>query len=175
MSDLFVLCAFISSAVFLIARHPYAAVAGWAFVAANLWSELPAFLKESNFLYPALALLSLPFLAVTAERLVRKDPAVLQLSRTASIATVIYVPFSLIPVLHDTLIAVVVTQAFALITALGHSPQLVSWDVIYENAFANKIILGCTGIMAIAMMLGVVFGEKSLTARQAVLSVLLVV
>jgi archaeosortase A (PGF-CTERM-specific) len=175
MSDLLVLCAFISSAVFLIARQPYAAVAGWAFVAANLWSELPAFFMENNFLYPALALLSLPFLAVTAERLVRKDPALLQLSRTASIATVIYVPFSLVPYLHDTLISVVVTLAFALITALGHSPQMVSWDVIYENAFANKIILGCTGIMAIAMMLGVVFGEKSLTVRQAVLSFLLVV
>jgi archaeosortase A (PGF-CTERM-specific) len=47
--------------------------------------------------------------------------------------------------------------------------------VILENAFANQIILGCTGIMAIAMMLGVVFGEKDLSLRQAVLSFLLVV
>jgi archaeosortase A (PGF-CTERM-specific) len=47
--------------------------------------------------------------------------------------------------------------------------------VIAEHAFANQIILGCTGILAIAMMLGVVFGEKSLTVRQGVCSFLLVV
>lgn len=176
MSDLLVLCAFLSFAVFLVARQQqYAAIAGWACIVLNLWSELPAFLREDNFLYPALALLSLPFLAITAERLLRKDPVVLQLSLTAAIATVIWVPFALIPLLHDGLISVVVTLAFGLITALGHHPQMVAWDVIVENAFANKIILGCTGIMAIAMMLGVVFGEKDLSGRQAVLAFLLVV
>ena len=84
-------------------------------------------------------------------------------------------PFALVPVLHDALIAVVVTLAFGIITALGHHPQMVAWDVIAENGFANQIILGCTGIMAIAMMLGVVFGEKDLSGWQALLSFLLVV
>lgn len=176
MSDLLVLCAFLSFALFLVARQQeYAAIAGWACIVLNLWSELPAFLREDNFLYPALALLSLPFLAITAGRLLKKDDIVLQLSRTAAIATLIYVPLSLVPVLHDALIATVVTLVFPLITALGHHPQLYSWDVIAENGFYNQIILGCTGIMAAAMMLGVVFGERGLTLRQAVLSFLLVV
>jgi archaeosortase A len=176
MSDPVVLCAFVSFAVFLIARQqPYAALAGWACIVLNLWSELPAFLHEANFLYPALAVLSLPFLVITAGRLIRGDPVVLQLSRTAAIATLIWVPFALVPVLRDGLVAVVVTLAFTLITALGHHPQLVAWDVIAENAFANQIIPGCTGILAIAMMLGVVFGEKDLSVRQAVLAFLLVV
>ncbi|MDD1683655.1 MAG: archaeosortase A [Methanoregula sp.] len=176
MSDLLVLCAFLSFAVFLLVRQQrYAATAGWACMVFNLWSEMPAFLREDNFLYPALAVLSLPFLAITAERLQKKDPVVLQLSRTAAIATLIYVPFALVPVLHDGLISIVVTLAFGLITALGHHPQMVAWDVMAEHAFANQIILGCTGIMAVAMMLGVVFGEKDLTLRQALLSFLLVV
>ena len=177
MSDLLVIAAFILFLVFFIAGRyrNYPAIAGWACIVLNLWSEMPALLREDNFLYPALALLSLPFLAITAERLIRDDPVVLQLSRTAAIATVILVPFALVPVLHDGLIAVVVTLAFGIITALGHHPQLVAWDVILENGFANQIILGCTGIMAMAMMLGVVFGEESLTSRQAVLGFLLVV
>jgi hypothetical protein len=37
MSDLLVLCAFLSFAVFLIARqHPYAAAAGWGCIVLNL-------------------------------------------------------------------------------------------------------------------------------------------
>jgi archaeosortase A len=177
MSDVLVIAAFISFLLFFAAGRyqKYAALAGWACIVLNLWSELPAFFRENNFLYPALALLSLPFLAITAERLLREDSVVLQLSRTAAIATVIWVPFVLVPVLHDGLISVVVALAFAVITALGHHPQMVAWDVILENGFANQIILGCTGIMAIAMMLGVVFGEKSLTLRQAVFGFLLVV
>ena len=176
MSDLLVLCAFLSFAVFLLARQQkYAALAGWACIVLNLWSELPAFLNEQNFLYPALSLLSLPFLAITAERLIRNDPTVLQLSRTAAIATVLYVPFALIPLLHDALISVVVALAFAVITALGHHPVMVAWDAFSENAFSNEIILGCTGITALALMLGFTFGEKNLTVRQGVLAFLLVV
>jgi archaeosortase A len=177
MSDLPVIAAFIAFLTFFVAGRyqQYAAIGGWACIILNLWSELPAFFREANFLYPALALLALPFFLITAERLFRNDPGVLQLSRTAAIATVIWVPFALVPVLRDGLISIIVTLAFGIITAFGHHPQIVAWDVIMENGFANQIILGCTGIMAIAMMLGVVFGEKSLTLRQAVLGFLLVV
>jgi archaeosortase A (PGF-CTERM-specific) len=177
MSDLLVTFAFIAFLLFFVAGRyqKFAALTGWACIMLNLWSELPAFFRENNFLYPALALLALPFFAITTEYLLREDPVILQLSRTAAIATIIWVPFAFIPVLHDALIAVVVTQAYGIITALGHHPQMVAWDVIAENGFANQIILGCTGIMAIAMMLGVVFGEKDLSLRQTMLSFLLVV
>lgn len=175
MSDILVLCAFLSFALFLAAGHPYAALAGWACIVLNLWSDLPAFLAESNFLYPALALLSLPFLVLTADGLRNRTPAVLRLSRAAAIAVVIWVPFALVPPLRDMLISVVVTLSVALITALGHHPYLRSWDVIAENAFANQIILGCTGILAMAMALGLAFSEKNLTGRQALAAVLLIV
>ena len=175
MSDILVLAAFLSFAVFLLARQKkYAAIAGWGCIVLNLWSELPAFLGEDNFLYPALSLLSVPFLAITAERLLRQDPAVLRLSRMAAVATLIFVPFALVPVLRDGLIALVITLAFQLVTALGHHPQMLAWDIMAENAFVNQIITGCTGITAIAMMLGVACGEE-LTPRQGLLAFLLVV
>jgi len=176
MSDFLVLCAFLSFATFLLARqHKYAAVSGWACIVLNLWSELPAFLNEDNFLYPLLALLSLPFLAVTAERLLRADPVILQLSRAAAIATIIYIPFALVPPLHDALISGVVTLASGLITALGHTPHMAAWDIIAEKAFYNQIILGCTGITAIALVLGIVSGEKNLSLREAVPAFLIVI
>ena len=177
MSDILVSFAFLSFLLFLAARpyRQYTAIAGWACIVLNLLTEIPAFVQEDNFLYPILAILSLPFLAITAERLLEKDPVVLRLSRAAAIATVIWVPFALVPSLRDGLISIVVTGVFALVTALGHSPQMLAWDIIAEKAFANQIILGCTGILAIALMLGIVFSEGGLTLRQAVLAFLLVV
>lgn len=177
MSDLLVTAAFVAFLAFLAAGRyrTLPAIAGWGCIILNLWSEVPALFVEDNFLYPLLALLALPFLAITIERLIREDPIVLQLTRTAAIAAIVYTPFTLVSFLHDALVAFVVTLAFALITFLGHHPIIVSWDVIAENGFYNQIILGCTGIMAIAMMLGLVFGERSLTRRQAVLGFLFVV
>lgn len=177
MSDLLVIAAFFSFLMFFVAGKysTFAAITGWVCIVLNLWSELPAFLKEDNFLYPALAVLSLPFLAITLERLLQKDPIVLRLSRTSAIATLIYVPFALIPVLREGLIKIVVTLVFGIITTLGHHPVLLDWDIIWEHAFANQIILGCTGILAISLMLGVVFGGDDLTLRQAVISFLVVV
>ncbi len=176
MSNLLVLCAFTAFALFLIAREQkFAAITGWACMMLNLWSEIPALLAENNFLYPARALLSLPFLAISAERLLREDTAVLQLSRTAAIATIIYLPFTLVPFLNEALISLVITLAFGLITSLGHHPVMLAWDVMTENSFSNQIILACTGITAIALMLGIAFGERTLSRMQAVLAFLLVV
>jgi archaeosortase A (PGF-CTERM-specific) len=176
MSDLLILCAFLSFALFLAAREQkFAALAGWTCIVLNLWSEMPALFSEDNFLYPVLAILSLPFLLITGEGLLRKDPAILQLSRTAAIATIIYVPFAVISPLHDLAIAGVVTLAFGFISALGHHPVMVSWDVFSENVFSNQIILACTGITAIALMLGFAFGQKHLALRQAAQAFLLVV
>jgi len=100
---------------------------------------------------------------------------VLRLSRTAAIATVIWAPFALMPSLGNELIVVVVTLVVPIITVLGHHPQPFAWDVIAENGFYNQIILGCTGILAMAMMLGVVFGESGLSFRQSFIAFLLVV
>ncbi|MCK9580458.1 MAG: archaeosortase A [Methanoregula sp.] len=177
MSDILVLGAFVSFLIFLLIRkhRKYAALLGWTFMILNLMSEIPSLFREGNFLYPVMALLSLPFLAITAERLIQNDPTILQFSRAAAIATIIYIPFAFIPLLHDTLIAIVVGQAFTLITALGHNPQLFSWDVIAENGFYNQIILGCTGILAIAMLLGVALSAEKLSIRQALTAFLFIV
>ena len=177
MSDILVLGAFVSFVLFLTLRQQrtYAAIAGWSCMVLNLITNVPAYLSENNILYPAIALLSLPFLAVTVEQLLKDDPVILQLSRTAAAATLFFVPFALVPSLRDALISTVVNQVFFLITAFGHHPQLLAWDIIYENGFVNQIVVGCTGLMAIAILLGVVLGVEKLSLRQVLAAVFLVV
>ena len=177
MSDLLAFAAFIAFSFFLLAgkRGRIAAIAGWGCVVLNLFSELPALFAEGNLLYPILTLLSLPFFVITTERILKDDTVILQLSRTAALATIIWVPFSLVPFLHDVIIAAVVNQAFMIITALGHHPQLFAWDVMAENGFYNQIILPCTGLSAIAILLGIAFGVRDLSASQAISAFLLIV
>jgi archaeosortase A (PGF-CTERM-specific) len=77
--------------------------------------------------------------------------------------------------LRDALIQVVVNQVFWIIRALGHHPQMPAWNIIMENGFANQIILGCTGITAISIMLGVAAGVPRSSWRQGTCAVLILV
>ena len=172
MSEILIFAAFLLFGISLFAgrQKKYAAIGGWTFIVINLSSEVTAYIKAENFLYPLLASVSIPFLALTVRFLLRDDPLVLQISRTAAIATIIYMPFAIIPVLHDALIQAVVNQAFWIILALGHHPQMPAWNIITENGFANQIILGCTGITALSIMLGIAAAVPNLSRKQGIVA-----
>jgi archaeosortase A (PGF-CTERM-specific) len=177
MSEVLILAAFFLLVLFFLAgrQRKYAAIGGWTMIVINLLSEVPAYLDADNFLYPLLALLSIPFLAITVRALLRNDPVVLRLTQTAAVAMIIYVPFAFIPALRDALILIVVNQVFWIIQALGHHPQMQAGNIIAENGFANQIILGCTGITAISMMLGIIAGVPRLSRRQGISAFLIIV
>jgi len=177
MSDYLIVAAFLLSCVFFLAgnQKKYAATGGWTLIVINLLSEVPAYLKADNFLYPVLAVASLPFLLITVRHLLRNDPVVLQLSKTAAVAIIIYVPFAFVPGLRDALVMTVVNQAFWIIQALGHHPQMPAWNIIMENGFANQIILGCTAITAMAIMTGVIAGVPNLSWKQGMTAFVMVV
>ena len=139
MSALLALAAFLLSALFFLAGHQkkYVAMGIWTLIVISLFSDVPAYLKADNFLYPALAVLSIPFLACTVRHLLHDDPVVLQLSKAAAVATLIYVPFACVPVVRDTLIQTVVIQAFWIIQTFGHDSHMPAWNIIMENGFAN--------------------------------------
>ena len=170
MSDLVIGLAFAAFILFLVpGRHRrYAAVAGWCCIVANLFLDLPAFIQEANFLYPSLALLAVPFLLITVRHILKDDPVALRLSMSAAIATAIFVPFALVPALRDALIGIVINLVFLIVSALGHHPAWYAWDVMYENGFWNQIILGCTGILVIAMTTGVLAVVPGAPIRQRV-------
>ncbi len=177
MSDVIILAAFLAFVVFLVAgkRRKYAAITGWALIVINLLTEVPEYLTLDNILYPALAVASIPFLAITIHNLLREESIVLQLSNAAAVATLIYVPFTFIPVFRDVLIGTVVNQVVWLLHILGHHAQIDGWNIIIRNGFATEIILACTGITAIAILLGVTAGSEKLTLKQGLLAFIIVV
>jgi Predicted membrane protein len=67
-----------------------------------------------------------------------------------------------------------VDQTVWLVNALGYHAELVDWNMLSRNAFLVEIILACTGIQAIAIMLGIAAAVPT-TLRQKGLVFLLVV
>ncbi len=169
----------LASCIFFIASlipsriRPYLALLGWTGIVLFLFSEVPSYLAINNYLYPTLAVLSVPFLVITAKYLLARDLRVLQLSRAAAVAALIYAPFAFTP-LGDWLISVVVGQTLWLVQALGYDTVLSAWNMILRNGFRVEIILACTGIQAIAIMLGVAAAVPT-TTRQKIFAFLLVV
>jgi archaeosortase A (PGF-CTERM-specific) len=175
MQEYFVLasCIFFIASLIPSRVRPYLAILGWTSIVLFLFSEVPYYLTINNYLYPTIALLSVPFLYITAKYLLAGDQRVLHLSRAAGVAALIYAPFAFTP-LGDWLISVVVGQTVWLLQALGYETGLSTWNMIIRNGFRVEIILACTGIQAIAIMLGVAAAVPT-TNRQKVLAFLLVV
>ncbi len=175
MKDYLVLASCICFLVFLVPGRfrKYFAIGGWAGIVGYLFLELPYYFSINNFMYPTIALLSVPFLAITVQHLLRDDPRVMQLSTIAAVAFLIYAPFGFIPALGDWLIAAVADQTSAALAASGYPVNFSAWNTMERNGFRTEIILACTGIQSIAIMLGVAWGVPS-TARQKLAGFLLV-
>ena len=175
MKDYLVLASCICFLVFLVPGRfrKYFAIGGWAGIVGYLFLELPYYFSINNFMYPTIALLSVPFLAITVQHLLRDDPRVMQLSTIAAVAFLIYAPFGFIPALGDWLIAAVADQTSAALAASGYPVNFSAWNTLERNGFRTEIILACTGIQSIAIMLGVALGVPS-TARQKLTGFLLV-
>ena len=170
----------LASCIFFIAfllpwkGRRYAGILGWAAMVLFLIGEIPFYLSQNNILYPAIAVLAIPFLYVTARRLLAGDPGVCALTRAAAVAFLIYAPFGYYEPLGDLLIGVVVSQVVWLLGFFGYPVTLVDWNLIGKDFFRIEIILACTGIQSMAIMLGVAAAVPT-TIRQKVLAFLLVV
>ena len=175
MKEILVLASCIFFLAFLVPTRVrrYFAILGWTAIVLFLFAEVPYYLSINNYLYPTLAVLSVPFLYITARYLHAGDPRVEQLSRAAAVAFLIYAPFAFTP-LGDWLISVVVGQTLWLLHALGYDVGLYAWNMVIRNGFRVEIILACTGIQAIAIMLGVAAAVPT-TSRQKVAAFLVIV
>ncbi|MDD1700909.1 MAG: archaeosortase A [Methanoregula sp.] len=175
MIEYLVLISCIGFLAFLIpGRHQkYAAIIGWSFIILSLFAKLPDYFSLNNFLYPVMAVLSLPFLVITAKYLLSDDICVLQLSRAAAVAFLIYAPFEYIPSLGDWLIGIVVGQLVWILDVLHYPVTLAEWNIIARNSFRVEIILACTGIQSIAIMLGVAAAVQT-TLRQKIYAFMII-
>lgn len=187
------LLSFAGFLLFLIPGHhrKYAAIAGWVFIVLALFTLLPEYFRENNFLYPAIAALSVPFLVITSGHLLREDPCMIALTRAAAVAFLVYAPFGFggIPLfagIGDSLILLVVSQILWMLEILHYPVILTCMDpvsgqpvisgacgdllenVITRNGYSVEIILGCTGIQSIAIMLGVAAAVPTSLRQKAV-------
>jgi archaeosortase A (PGF-CTERM-specific) len=170
---IFLACAGFIGSIFPFRYAHIFAAGGWVAIVATLYSELPYYFSVNNFLYPTFALLSIPFLAITLQHLQKKDPVLMQLSRAAALAFIIYAPFAFVPSLGDWLINIVVGQVAWMLDMVQLPVTLPVWNIVSRNGFRTEIILGCTGIQSIAIMLGVAAGVRT-TLRQKVSAFLLI-
>lgn len=144
-------------------HQKYVASTGWIAMEAVLLLMFPYFFEEGNFVYPTIAIIVLPCIYITVKRLFMDDYYVRRLTYAASIAYLIYAPFAFIPALGNWLISVVVDLVAVVLTAIGTPYTMSAWnifmgDVLPGNTFGFQVevVLGCTGIQAIAILLGVV-------------------
>lgn len=144
-------------------HQKYVASTGWIAMEAVLLLMFPYFFEEGNFVYPTIAIIVLPCIYITVKRLFMDDYYVRRLTYAASIAYLIYAPFAFIPTLGNWLISVVVDLVAVVLTAIGTPYTMSAWnifmgDVLPGNTFGFQVevMLGCTGIQAIAILLGVV-------------------
>ena len=156
----------------------YAAIGGWFFIVLTLFSLLPEYFRENNFMYPAIAALSVPFFVITSRDLLSGNECAINLSRAAAVAFLVYAPFGFnqIPLfagIGNWLISLVVSHLLWILEILHFTAGLTCIDpvsaqlvtsgtcenllenVFTRNGYSVEIILGCTGIQSIAIMLGV--------------------
>ncbi len=155
-------------------QQKYTAIIAWISIVCVLISGVPAWIEESNLLYPVMAALSLPFLWATIRMLLRDQVVVHQLTRAAGVSFLIYAPFAFYEPLGNALISIVVKQTGFFLTLFRFPFDQVLWNTLQHGHFRVEIILACTGIQAIAIMLGVAAAVQT-TWRQKALAFLLIV
>lgn len=143
-------------------HQKYVASTGWITMEAVLLLMFPHFFEEGNFVYPIIAIAALPCIYITVKRLLMEDYYIRRLTYAASIAYLIYAPFAFIPALGNWLISVVVDLVAVVLTAIGTPYTMSAWNIFMGEVlpgntfgFQVEVILGCTGIQAIAILLGV--------------------
>ena len=156
-------------------RHrPYAAVIAWTTIIIVFIGGLSSWIEESNILYPVMAVLSIPFLVITIRLILRRDDAIFSLTRAAAVAFTIYAPFAFIEEIGTLLIMAVVHHTSIILQFIGYPISLALWNTFQNGFFRVEIFLACTGIQAIAIMLGVASAVPT-TRRQKCLAFLLIV
>jgi archaeosortase A (PGF-CTERM-specific) len=175
MLEILILCTLIVCLLgFLLSLIPgkygkYFAMTGWTALEVSFLLMLPGLIEEGNVLYPVLIIAAIPLIYITLKRLLKEDPHVLRLTWAAAIAGIIYAPFAIIQPLGNWLITFVVSCIQFVFDSIGYTYNMYSWDTFesmwlipgYPVGYMDEIILGCTGITAIAILLGVIALTKT--------------
>ncbi|MBN2734548.1 MAG: archaeosortase A [Methanomicrobiaceae archaeon] len=157
----------------------YFAAFGWLFLAFSFFGTTIVYLFENEFVYPAIAVLSLPIFAITIKNCLYEDKTALQITTVATIAFIIYSLVAFIDPISDWMIAQQVDNTVSALSAIGHPASVSAWDTILSNGYIIIITFSCTPIVGMAVMLGIATGvggtgqQKILASLFAILSLAL--
>jgi len=143
------------------------AVLGWTALVGILYVHLPDYIAENNIIYPVIAVLALPALFVTARKLLEENGVVFCMTKAAAIGFLIFAPFAYIGALGDWLIGVNIFILCFLFDLIGFSYSLADWNLFMHDIYTVRIVLGCTGIQAMALMLGIAWSIPSSLRQKA--------
>jgi len=151
----------------------YFGIAGWIGLCAGFICMLPEQIAEGGVFYPILIILFIPIVIITVRRLLKGDENIKRLTYGVGVGALVYAPFELIKPLGDWLIGVVVSGIQFVFNVIGFPYEMLTWHVfqsvwtvefvseVYPEGiitpYKDEIVLGCTGITAIAILLGVIF------------------
>ena len=161
--------------LFLTKLKKYCAIAGWSAFVIALITLLPDLIGEgANVFYPLLIILTIFLLIPTIRMLLKENPNIYTLTTGVGVATIIYAPFEIISPLGNLLIENVVFWVRKFFDIIHFPYEMPAWDcfgslVPVTSGCKDQIILGCTGITAIAVLVGVVFLTKTSILRKVIL------
>ncbi|WOF17175.1 archaeosortase A [Methanoplanus sp. FWC-SCC4] len=167
---------FICFVIFLlpIKTRNYFAIIAWSCLLASVFANFPKYIYENNIAYPALALISIPLLLITARNILKENETVLAVTKGTAVAFLIFAPFAYVEQIGNLLIFANVEVISFILDSIGFTYTMSAPDMFLHDIFQVEIILACTGIQAIAIMLGLTFAIPS-TTRQKALSIAVVV
>jgi len=159
----------------------YFGIVAWTAAAVALATLIPnLIIEEGNFFYPIIIVLILLLMIPTFRLLLKENEYVYDLTRGAGVALIVYAPFQMIPALGNWLIGTVVFWIQTFFNAVGFPYQMYDWNTFQSVlpgtvGYGDTIILGCTGITAIAILVGVIFLTKTTPLRKLGLLALVVI
>lgn len=149
---------------------------------------VPFFVFDHRSIVEAvLAAVAVPASLYVGYRLAAGRDSLLVLSRAVGVMGLIYLPFSVIPPLHDTLIQLVADQTYAGLQLLGSTPAFEADEQGLQNTFvfaldsgetySTRIVFACTGIGSMAIFGGLIASvraplERRLAALVAAISII---
>ncbi len=129
-----------------------------------------------SIIQAVLAAVAVPACGYVAYRLATGRDSLLILSRAVGVMGLIYLPFGVIPVFHDTLIEIVAAQTNAGLQLIGSTPAFETDDAGLQNTFAftldsgqtyaTRIVFACTGIGSIAIFGGLISAVRAPLKRR---------
>ncbi|MBQ3718957.1 MAG: archaeosortase A [Methanomicrobium sp.] len=136
----------------------YFSAGGWIFLTLVFLSVSFSHIPENEFVYPILALIALPFVALTVKGALESNPIVFQLSAVAAIAFTIYALLVFVEPAANFMIAAQVKSTAAALNAIGHTTSIYAWDTMMSGGYFVQITVSCTPVVGAAVMLGLAIG-----------------